>query len=53
MQPAVRWRHVEARSSCLNGKSGHGRLNAVTLAKANFWRLATPNNGNALHYSTT
>lgn len=25
MQPAVRWRHVEARSSCLNGKLGHGR----------------------------
>lgn len=36
MRRAVRWRHVEARSSCLNGKLGHGRLNAVTLVKANF-----------------
>jgi hypothetical protein len=33
---AVRWRHVVTRSSCLNGKLGPGRLNAVTLVKANF-----------------
>ena len=29
---AVRWRHVVTRSSCLNGKSGHGRLNAAVNA---------------------
>jgi hypothetical protein len=27
----------------LNGKSGHGRLNVAISVKANFWRLAIPN----------